>query len=692
MGISKGSYGTDLVVKNSVLIKCKTDESCIEIPSSVKSIGKSAFKNCKSLTSVIIPDSVTDIGDNAFEFCDSLTGITIPDSVTNIGYGAFFGCHSLTTVTIGNAVASIGGHAFSYCSSLTSVTLGNSVSSIGSWAFSKCRKLAGIVIPEAVTSIEYGTFSKCVSLEYVIMGNSVTQINRKAFEGCISLTTVDIPDSISFIHKEAFEGCYSATIILPHFYKKRTGDHDLVLRDTRLFHRKDKFKDCENVIFRPDSPELDLTSASGSEADLQIEKSEEIGDPLKNEALYNSSSLTVNEIAPIADSNNSYGTDLVIKRNVLKKCKTTGTCIEVPTFVKSIGKAAFKGCTSLTNVTIPDSVTSIGNEAFSYCTSLVEITIPDSVISIGKSAFWYCESLATVMIGTSVCDIGDWTFVGCESITSIVIPESVTVIKCGLFRSCASLSSIMLGNSVTKIEAGAFRDCISLTGITVPDSIKRIANTAFDGCTNLTIAIPRSYKFSSVKKNFSDCKEVIYKKNRDVVNEVHSGNLTTDFSECENKDGIALTEDYDSAIDKSCKDELLASDKFVFISYSTQNQEYAETMRVLLKENNIKTWMAPYNIPAGAEYAEVINEAVENCSCVLLVLSEKAQKSPHVKSEIRIAFDLDKPIVSIHIDGSTLTSAFKYYLGNKQIVSLDSTDKNNPNIQKILADIKKSQK
>lgn len=78
------------------------------------------------------------IGRSAFYDCSSLTSITIPNCVTTIGYGAFEGCSSLTSVNIPNSVTSIGEYAFSNCSGLTSVNIPNSVTSIGKWAFEDC--------------------------------------------------------------------------------------------------------------------------------------------------------------------------------------------------------------------------------------------------------------------------------------------------------------------------------------------------------------------------------------------------------------------------------------------------------------------------------------------------------------------------------------------------------------------------
>ena len=61
------------------------------IPSSVTSIGDSAFLWCRFLSEIVIPSSVTSIGDCAFYGCFSLSEIVIPSSVTSIGDSAFYG-------------------------------------------------------------------------------------------------------------------------------------------------------------------------------------------------------------------------------------------------------------------------------------------------------------------------------------------------------------------------------------------------------------------------------------------------------------------------------------------------------------------------------------------------------------------------------------------------------------------------
>ncbi len=114
----------------------------VYIPSSVTSIGSSAFQSCSSLQSVTIPSSVTSIGSSAFQSCSSLQSITIPSSVTSIGNYAFQSCSSLQSITIPDGVTSIGSSAFQSCSSIYFAEI-KSDAKIDSRAYSfdgyKCR-------------------------------------------------------------------------------------------------------------------------------------------------------------------------------------------------------------------------------------------------------------------------------------------------------------------------------------------------------------------------------------------------------------------------------------------------------------------------------------------------------------------------------------------------------------------------
>lgn len=78
----------------------------VNLPSSLRYIGKRAFKHCDALNKVNFIEgeggatSIETIGEDAFRECFSLTEFTIKKSVAYVGEGAFAGCDKITNVTI----------------------------------------------------------------------------------------------------------------------------------------------------------------------------------------------------------------------------------------------------------------------------------------------------------------------------------------------------------------------------------------------------------------------------------------------------------------------------------------------------------------------------------------------------------------------------------------------------------------
>ena len=217
------------------------------IPSSVTSIGDSAFSGSDSLSEIVIHSSVTSIGDSAFSCCASLSEIVIPSSVTSIGHHAFSGCDSLSEIVIPSSVTSIGDSAFSMCSSLSEMVIPSSVTSIGKGAFFSCSSLKYISIPKSVICLNGNPFIRwdskleCLSPNFVyeddilfnkdksriisfrnqniksyVIPSSVTSIGDSAFSWCDSLSEIVIPSSVTSIGKGAFSCCDSLSeIVIP---------------------------------------------------------------------------------------------------------------------------------------------------------------------------------------------------------------------------------------------------------------------------------------------------------------------------------------------------------------------------------------------------------------------------------------------------------------------------------------------
>ena len=106
-------------------------------------------------------------------------------------------------------------------------------------------------------------------------------------------------------------------------------------------------------------------------------------------------------------------------------------------------------------------------------------------------------------------------------------------------------------------------------------------------------------------------------------------------------------------------------DHEVFISYSSANIQTAQAICHALESNRIKCWMAPRDIRPGAEYGDIIEEAIVTCKVFLIVFSETSQISRWVRSELNIGFSSNKPIIPFRIDPTDLKVSMKLMLNDK---------------------------
>lgn len=100
----------------------------------------------------------------------------------------------------------------------------------------------------------------------------------------------------------------------------------------------------------------------------------------------------------------------------------------------------------------------------------------------------------------------------------------------------------------------------------------------------------------------------------------------------------------------------------VFISYSSRNKSTALAICHVLEAHRIRCWMAPRDIPAGADYGDVIDEAIVSCRLFVLVFSEPASISQWVKGELNLAFSEKKIIIPYRIDETPLKGAMRLIL------------------------------
>lgn len=119
------------------------------------SIEKEALKGADYISTFNTPSTVTTIGASAFEDCTNLRSVRLPENLVTIEDYCFAGCTSLPDIVIPPSVKTINNYAFANCTSLSSITLPENLSSFYVLAFYGCKNLKSLVIPKSVTRI-YG--------------------------------------------------------------------------------------------------------------------------------------------------------------------------------------------------------------------------------------------------------------------------------------------------------------------------------------------------------------------------------------------------------------------------------------------------------------------------------------------------------------------------------------------------------
>lgn len=325
------------------------------IPTSVKTIGSSAFNSCAALTTISVSAiGVTSIGSYAFYGCTNLTNITLPSGITSIENCTFSLCSSLTDINIPLNVTAIGNYAFNGCSRLKSIsssttptTLPAGLTYIGHDAFRNCTRLPAITIPDTVTYLGYDAFNGCTELSSVNIPAGITRIDTRTFASCSGLTLIEIPSTIKSIDDSAFKGCIGLTsVTIPSgvtFISSSSFSMCTYLAGILVDSGNTSYVSDEGVLFNFDKTEL-LTYPAGK----------------------------------------------------------TGTEYTIPAGVQIICVNAFSECSLLEKITIPDSVTSISWEAFSGCSGLLNLTIPLNVGEIYDTAFDGCISLAALTVKAAI--------------------------------------------------------------------------------------------------------------------------------------------------------------------------------------------------------------------------------------------------------------------------------------------------
>lgn len=85
----------------------------------------------------------------------------------------------------------------------------------------------------------------------------------------------------------------------------------------------------------------------------------------------------------------------------------------------------------------------------------------------------------------------------------------------------------------------------------------------------------------------------------------------------------------------------------IFMSHCTSDDAFTNRLSIELQSRGYTTWVDHVSIPAGTAWPRAVEEALQQCDVMILVLSEEARQSRHVDREWQAFYDHDKPIFPV---------------------------------------------
>lgn len=474
--------------------------SVIAITSGVTKIGESAFESTTGKSAVVginfdDASALEEIGAHAFKGLVNLQSVSLPIALTTLGKGAFAECKSLTSVAaIDNKsfVVDRNGMLLSsdrrtlylypamYSDSIDPYfTLGAECERIEEGAFSYAR-MSGIIIQSAVT-IEDHAFDCPNLLSLTITPNGSVSAKKSSFDSKIpeaiyidesnasfDALKTEFNDTTEFFSYSSFERgseYHDGFIYEVYEYNEEIDGGTRLMRGVKILG----LRLTESVVNIPSTIgnyPVTAIGANAFEGDNFIEE------------------LTLPTELRTIEARAFYG-------------MTKLSRVYLNNVLAEIGESAFAECENLASVVFTDelnSIASFGRGVFSG--TPYEKASANDFLTVGNALVEYKGFSETVRVSAEISLIAPGAFMGRGEITQIVFEgNNLKYIEKDAFMYCVGLTTIEFPSSLRQIRTEAFSYC---------DNIKKVKFRVSKDDVSLSVASDAFGTNRSIKFEYTD--------------------------------------------------------------------------------------------------------------------------------------------------------------------------------------------
>ena len=396
----------------------------------INEIPKAAFELTVGLKKIEIPSSVKKIGDSAFEL-SAVSEIKFNEGLETIGNLAFNTWGSFEKITLPSTVKSIGEECFnSYKPYL--IELNDGLERVGKQAFICKFANQSVKIPASVTEIGEKAFGYSDSGKkaenFTIYGYRGTAAETYANENGFTFVPLDLVEFERFEDTTSTSPVYDVTVHsgavveerqYAELYEEWSEDHywinkltfdargvaPITINDYGFagangapgYIRTIDFIGSGDVVFG--SQAFNFTGIESLTLPANVKFKDNAEGIFTSCLRLKTADIYCDVVPKMFDDCNSLetvnfkGNTTSIPYAAFRNCNIKR--LDIPSSVKSIGEEAFFGSYQLSAVTLRSGLSSIGAKAF-YDNNFKFVIIPASVTSIGEKAFGYISDSKTI--------------------------------------------------------------------------------------------------------------------------------------------------------------------------------------------------------------------------------------------------------------------------------------------------------